>query len=186
MSYGVSPQAEPQHQVFSYDWASLGALLGEAASLLLLRVLACRRAVPPGIIFPAIDKEGNLCTTTYVRPLEGACVGDTGLRVGHRVILCPYSAPWVCSSSRWAQHRWRCWWWREPCILPRVFQWCGTTAYSPAGMVPALGGLKGGKTDLGVGTRMEEISIGAFLQAFGSAGAGGVPRDCSAAGGTCS
>uniref|UniRef100_A0A8C2TPI0 Ciliogenesis-associated TTC17-interacting protein n=1 Tax=Coturnix japonica TaxID=93934 RepID=A0A8C2TPI0_COTJA len=58
-------EAEPQHQVFSYDWASLGGLLGEAASLLLLRVLACRRAVPPGIIFPAIDKEGNLCTTTY-------------------------------------------------------------------------------------------------------------------------
>ncbi|XP_040532557.1 ciliogenesis-associated TTC17-interacting protein isoform X1 [Gallus gallus] len=58
-------EAEPQHQVFSYGWASLEGLLGEAASLLLLRVLACRRAVPPSITFPAIDKEGHLCTTTY-------------------------------------------------------------------------------------------------------------------------
>ncbi|POI23189.1 hypothetical protein CIB84_013063, partial [Bambusicola thoracicus] len=58
-------EAEPQRQVFSYSWASLRGLLGEAASLLLLRVLACHRAVPPGITFPAIDKEGHLCTTTY-------------------------------------------------------------------------------------------------------------------------
>uniref|UniRef100_A0A669PGR5 Ciliogenesis-associated TTC17-interacting protein n=1 Tax=Phasianus colchicus TaxID=9054 RepID=A0A669PGR5_PHACC len=68
VSHGVSPQADPQHQAFSYSWASLEGLLGEAASLLLLRVLACRRAVPPSITFPAIDKEGHLCTTTYVRP----------------------------------------------------------------------------------------------------------------------
>ncbi|NXJ16730.1 CATIP protein, partial [Odontophorus gujanensis] len=58
-------EAELQHQVFSYGHASLGGLLGEAASLLLLRVLACRHAMPPSITFPAIDKEGHLCTTTY-------------------------------------------------------------------------------------------------------------------------
>ncbi|OXB77131.1 UNVERIFIED_CONTAM: hypothetical protein H355_007778 [Colinus virginianus] len=77
VSHGVSLQAEPQHQEFSYGWASLRGLLGEAASLLLLRVLACRRTVPPSITFPAIDKEGHLCTTTYVRPWEG------GMGVGH-------------------------------------------------------------------------------------------------------
>ncbi|XP_019472910.1 ciliogenesis-associated TTC17-interacting protein [Meleagris gallopavo] len=58
-------EVDPQQQVFSYSWASLEGLLGEAASLLLLRVLACRRALPPSITFPAIDKEGHLCTTTY-------------------------------------------------------------------------------------------------------------------------
>lgn len=100
---------------------------------------------------------------------------------GHKVILCPYSALWVCSSSRWARHRWRWWWWREPCMLPRAFQWCGTTASFPAGMVPAWGGWWGG-ADLGVGTRMEEISTGALLQAFGSPGAGGVPGGRGAAG----
>uniref|UniRef100_A0A8C9ELN8 Ciliogenesis-associated TTC17-interacting protein n=1 Tax=Pavo cristatus TaxID=9049 RepID=A0A8C9ELN8_PAVCR len=71
LSHGVSLQAEPQHQVFSYGWASLRGLLGEAASLLLLRVLACRHAVPPNITFPAIDKEGHLCTSTYVRAWGG-------------------------------------------------------------------------------------------------------------------
>ncbi|XP_048808884.1 ciliogenesis-associated TTC17-interacting protein isoform X1 [Lagopus muta] len=126
-------EADPQHQVFSYSWASLEGLLGEAASLLLLRVLACRRAVPPSITFPAIDKEGHLCTTTYVRPW-GARVADTRMTGGHRVILCPYSAPWACGSSRWAQHRRKYWWWREPCMLPRAFRWCGTTASSPAGI----------------------------------------------------
>lgn len=180
MSLGLSLQADPQHQVFSYSWASLEGLLGEAASLLLLRVLACRRAVPPSITFPAIDKEGHLCTTTYVRPW-GARVADTRMTGGHRVILCPYSAPWACGSSRWAQHKWKCWWWREPCMLPRAFRWCGTTASSPAGTVPAWGG-----ADLGVGIRMEELSVDALLQAFGSAGAGGVPDGCCAAGCTCS
>ncbi|XP_032045951.1 ciliogenesis-associated TTC17-interacting protein [Aythya fuligula] len=58
-------KAEPHSRDFSYGWASLGGLLGEAASLLLLRVLARRRAVPPGLIFPAIDSEGHLGTVTY-------------------------------------------------------------------------------------------------------------------------
>ncbi|NXL88441.1 CATIP protein, partial [Alectura lathami] len=58
-------EAEPQSQDFSYSWPSLEGLLGEAASLLLLRVLAHRRAVPPGLSFPAIDSEGQLCTASY-------------------------------------------------------------------------------------------------------------------------
>ncbi|XP_035169893.1 ciliogenesis-associated TTC17-interacting protein, partial [Oxyura jamaicensis] len=58
-------KAEPQSREFSHGWASLGGLLGEAAGLLLLRVLARRRAVPPGLVFPAIDSEGHLGTTTY-------------------------------------------------------------------------------------------------------------------------
>lgn len=72
----VSPQAEPQSRDFSYGWASPGGLLGEAASLLLLRVLARRRAVPPGLVFPAIDGEGHLGTATYVSlPGQGAARG---------------------------------------------------------------------------------------------------------------
>lgn len=68
MSVTVSTRegkAEPQSRDFSYGWASPGGLLGEAASLLLLRVLARRRAVPPGLVFPAIDGEGHLGTATY-------------------------------------------------------------------------------------------------------------------------
>ncbi|XP_029875089.2 LOW QUALITY PROTEIN: ciliogenesis-associated TTC17-interacting protein [Aquila chrysaetos chrysaetos] len=58
-------EAEPQCQSFSYGWAKLRGLLPEGASLLLLRVLACRQAVPSGLIFPAIDTEGHLCTSSY-------------------------------------------------------------------------------------------------------------------------
>ncbi|NWR57356.1 CATIP protein, partial [Bucorvus abyssinicus] len=58
-------EAEPQCQIFSYSRAELRGLLLEGASLLLLRVLAWRRAVPPGLVFPAIDTEGYLCTVSY-------------------------------------------------------------------------------------------------------------------------
>ncbi|XP_064309377.1 ciliogenesis-associated TTC17-interacting protein isoform X3 [Phalacrocorax carbo] len=61
----VSPQAEPQSWSFSYSRAGLQGLLLEGASLLLLRVLARQRAVPPSLIFPAIDTEGHLCTSSY-------------------------------------------------------------------------------------------------------------------------
>uniref|UniRef100_A0A8C8A7X9 Ciliogenesis-associated TTC17-interacting protein n=1 Tax=Otus sunia TaxID=257818 RepID=A0A8C8A7X9_9STRI len=50
---------------FSYGQAELRGLLPEGANLLLLRVLACRRAVPPDLVFPAIDTEGHLCTSSY-------------------------------------------------------------------------------------------------------------------------
>ncbi|XP_009556280.2 ciliogenesis-associated TTC17-interacting protein [Cuculus canorus] len=58
-------EAEPQCQSFSYSQAELRGLLPEGASLLLLRVLAHRQAVPPNLIFPAIDTEGHLCTSSY-------------------------------------------------------------------------------------------------------------------------
>ncbi|KFO69708.1 Uncharacterized protein C2orf62, partial [Cuculus canorus] len=58
-------EAEPQCQSFSYSQAELRGLLPEGASLLLLRVLAHRQAVPPNLIFPAIDTKGHLCTSSY-------------------------------------------------------------------------------------------------------------------------
>ncbi|XP_042640142.1 ciliogenesis-associated TTC17-interacting protein isoform X1 [Tyto alba] len=58
-------EAEPYCRSFSYGRAELRGLLLEGASLLLLRVLACQRAVPPGLVFPAIDTEGCLCTSSY-------------------------------------------------------------------------------------------------------------------------
>ncbi|NWX22942.1 CATIP protein, partial [Aegotheles bennettii] len=58
-------EAEPQCQSFYYLPSELQGLLLEGASLLLLRVLACQRAVPPGLVFPGIDTEGHLCTSSY-------------------------------------------------------------------------------------------------------------------------
>ncbi|NWH36953.1 CATIP protein, partial [Chloropsis hardwickii] len=58
-------EAEPQCQSFSYGRARLRARLLEGASLLLLRVLARRQTVPPGLAFPAINAEGDLCTSSY-------------------------------------------------------------------------------------------------------------------------
>ncbi|KAI6065200.1 Ciliogenesis-associated TTC17-interacting protein [Aix galericulata] len=98
MGFLVSPQAEPRSRDFSYGWASLGGLLGEAASLLLLRVLARRRAVPPGLVFPAIDGEGHLGTATYRQPVGSAevevLVLERALRTkeGVPVVGCPVLA----------------------------------------------------------------------------------------------
>ncbi|NXD78704.1 CATIP protein, partial [Halcyon senegalensis] len=58
-------KAEPQCWSFSYNQDELQGLLLEGASLLLLRVLARRQAVPPSLIFPAIDTKGHLCTSSY-------------------------------------------------------------------------------------------------------------------------
>ncbi|NXL14638.1 CATIP protein, partial [Setophaga kirtlandii] len=46
-------------------WGRLRARLLEGASLLLLRVLARRQTMPPGLVFPAINSEGDLCTFSY-------------------------------------------------------------------------------------------------------------------------
>ncbi|NXI09351.1 CATIP protein, partial [Irena cyanogastra] len=58
-------EAEPQCQSFSYGRAKLRARLLEGASLLLLRVLARRQTMPPDLVFPAINAEGDLCTSSY-------------------------------------------------------------------------------------------------------------------------
>ncbi|NXS59993.1 CATIP protein, partial [Brachypteracias leptosomus] len=58
-------EAEPQCWSFSYNQTELQGLLLEGASLLLLRVLALRQAVPPGLTFPTMDTEGHLCTSSY-------------------------------------------------------------------------------------------------------------------------
>ncbi|KAM6348663.1 ciliogenesis-associated TTC17-interacting protein [Alca torda] len=58
-------EAEPQCWSFSYGRDELQGLMLEGASLLLLRVLACQWAVPPGLVFPTIDTEGHLCTSSY-------------------------------------------------------------------------------------------------------------------------
>ncbi|NXU82108.1 CATIP protein, partial [Oreotrochilus melanogaster] len=58
-------EAEPQTRSFYYLRAELQGLMPEGASILLLRVLACQQAVPPGLVFPTIDTEGQLCTSTY-------------------------------------------------------------------------------------------------------------------------
>ncbi|NWV79109.1 CATIP protein, partial [Dasyornis broadbenti] len=57
--------AEPQCQSFCYSRAMLRGLLLEGASLLLLRVLAHRQTMPLDLVFPAIDTECDLCTSSY-------------------------------------------------------------------------------------------------------------------------
>uniref|UniRef100_A0A8C3XVU1 Ciliogenesis-associated TTC17-interacting protein n=1 Tax=Chelydra serpentina TaxID=8475 RepID=A0A8C3XVU1_CHESE len=61
----VSLQHEVQTQSFSYSCASLHGLISEAANLLVLRVLARRRAVPQNTTFLAFDTEACICTATY-------------------------------------------------------------------------------------------------------------------------
>ncbi|NWW24604.1 CATIP protein, partial [Falcunculus frontatus] len=58
-------EAEPQCQSFCYSRAKLRGLLLEGASLLLLRVLARRQTVTSDLVFPAMDTEGDLCTSSF-------------------------------------------------------------------------------------------------------------------------
>ncbi|NXN79813.1 CATIP protein, partial [Bombycilla garrulus] len=58
-------EAEPQCQSFSYSRAKLQGVLLEGASLLLLRVLARRQTMPLDLVFPAINSEGHLCSSSY-------------------------------------------------------------------------------------------------------------------------
>ncbi|XP_067993871.1 ciliogenesis-associated TTC17-interacting protein [Melanerpes formicivorus] len=75
-------EAEPQCWSFSYSQSKLQGLLLEGASLLLLRVLACRQAVPPGLIFPAFDIQGHLCTSSYhALGIQRQAVGSVEMEV---------------------------------------------------------------------------------------------------------
>ncbi|KAM6269106.1 ciliogenesis-associated TTC17-interacting protein [Porphyrio hochstetteri] len=96
-------EEETQRWCFSYSRAELQGLLAEGASLLLLRVLACQQAVPPGLIFPAINSEGHLCTFSYrsmgtqqqavgsaeaeVFMIERAVRASTGVSIWHSSFL---------------------------------------------------------------------------------------------------
>lgn len=59
-----------------FPWHSTAGFISEAANLLLLRVMAWRRRVPSKARFLALDTEGKLCSSTYVRGLPG---GELGL-----------------------------------------------------------------------------------------------------------
>ncbi|NXO63624.1 CATIP protein, partial [Phainopepla nitens] len=58
-------EVDPQCQSFSYSRAKLQGVLLEGASLLLLRVLARRQTMPLDLVFPAINTEGDLCTSSF-------------------------------------------------------------------------------------------------------------------------
>ncbi|PKK16653.1 ciliogenesis associated TTC17 interacting protein [Columba livia] len=77
-------EGEPKCQSFSYSCDEVRGLLLEGASILLLRVLACRQAVPPRptLTFPAIDAEGHLCTSSYrALGIQQQAVGSTEVKV---------------------------------------------------------------------------------------------------------
>ncbi|XP_039554250.1 ciliogenesis-associated TTC17-interacting protein [Passer montanus] len=95
-------EAEPQCHSFSYGRARLRARLLEGASLLLLRVLARRQTVPPGLVLPAIDSEGHLCTSRYCAlGIQRQALGsaETEVFVIQRVLHGSTGAPTVWHSS---------------------------------------------------------------------------------------
>lgn len=42
----------------------------------MLRLLACRQTMPPDLVFPAMNTEGDLCTSSYVSHQSGGPVGS--------------------------------------------------------------------------------------------------------------
>lgn len=71
----VCPEQEMKTQVTFLPWSVTAGFISEAANLLLLRVMAWRRRVPSDARFLALDTEGKLCYSTYVRGLPGGAVG---------------------------------------------------------------------------------------------------------------
>lgn len=59
-----------------FPWHSSMGFISQAANLLLLRVMAWRRTVPSNARFLALNMEGKLCYTTYVRDLQRGGGGD--------------------------------------------------------------------------------------------------------------
>lgn len=95
-------EAEPQVQSFSYSRAKLQGVLLEGASLLLLRVLARRQTLPPHLVFPAIDTEGDLCTSSYSAlgiQQQAVCSAETEVFVIERAVRSSTGSSTVWHSS---------------------------------------------------------------------------------------
>lgn len=73
------PEQEVQNEVTFFPWHSTAGFISQAANLLLLRVMAWRRMVPKNARFLALDMEGKLCYSTYVRDLPGRGGGWGGV-----------------------------------------------------------------------------------------------------------
>lgn len=67
----ICPEQEVKTEVTFFPWDSTMGFISEAANLLLLRVMAWRQMVPNNARFLALDTEGKLCYSTYVRGLPG-------------------------------------------------------------------------------------------------------------------
>lgn len=65
----MCPEQEVKTEVTFFPWHSVAGFISESANLLLLRVMAWRRMVPSNARFLALDTEGKLCYSTYVRGL---------------------------------------------------------------------------------------------------------------------
>lgn len=65
----ICPEQEVKTEVTFFPWHSVAGFISESANLLLLRVMAWRRMVPSDARFLALDTEGKLCYSTYVRGL---------------------------------------------------------------------------------------------------------------------
>lgn len=67
----IFPEQEVKTKRAFFPWSSTEGFVSEAANLLLLRVMAWRQLVPNNARFLALDTEGKLCYSTYVRSLPG-------------------------------------------------------------------------------------------------------------------
>lgn len=71
----ICPEQEVKTEVAFFPWHSITGFISEAANLVLLRVMAWRQTVPSNARFLALDTEGKLCYSTYVRGRLGRGLG---------------------------------------------------------------------------------------------------------------
>lgn len=68
----ISPEQEMKTEVTFFPGSSTVGFISQAANLVLLRVMAWRQTVPNNARFLALDTEGKLCYSTYVRGFPGS------------------------------------------------------------------------------------------------------------------
>lgn len=78
----ICPEQEVKTKVIVFPWHSIAGFISEAANLVLLRVMGWRRTVPSNARFLALDTEGKLCYSTYVRGLPGRGTWPGAMRRG--------------------------------------------------------------------------------------------------------
>lgn len=71
----ICPEQEVKTEVTFFPWHSIAGFVSQAANLVLLRVMAWRQTVPSNARFLALDTEGKLCYSTYVRGFPGWGIG---------------------------------------------------------------------------------------------------------------
>ncbi|MBN3300952.1 CATIP protein, partial [Amia calva] len=78
----ITEREEVKRQSFTFPLSSVQGFVSEASNLLILRILAKKRAIPEDMVFLSFDTETHICTSTYKElGVRSQTVGKVGTEV---------------------------------------------------------------------------------------------------------